>query len=87
MEKHLYSAGDFTDRLMQNQPRILRSDSSKSADAVAAADQKGTDKQVDVAVRQLERDMDRLTDPELLDEAKVSQKGQHLLTDPTLSRT
>ena len=71
LNNHLYSNDNLNDRLLQGNKRTLRSNHTGDGDR----DQKAS-RRDDAAVRKLEREMDRLTDPLLLGDAREYQQGQ-----------
>ncbi len=67
---------DFSGRLLDGHGRVLRSDRNNSSSNTPIAKAKRTAASGnDPAVTKLEKEMDKVTDPDLLNDAKQYQQG------------
>lgn len=76
VEKYLFTTNNVADRLVQGSGRLLRSDSKRVEKVTVVSRQLVNEKIVQVAVRKLEKEMDMLTNPVLLQQAREDQQGR-----------
>ncbi|KAJ9606346.1 hypothetical protein H2200_009307 [Cladophialophora chaetospira] len=74
-EKYLYTTNNVVDRMVYGGGRVLRSDTKRAGDVTALADQTKKEVKDLAAVRKLEKEMDLLTHPALLQSAREDQQG------------
>ncbi len=75
LNTHLHSTNNLVDRLLQGNGRILRKNNTGVGDQ-----HQNTRRSNDAAMRKLEKEMDKLTDPLLLLDAIEYQQGQCRMT-------
>ena len=78
LDKYLHTIKNVADPLVLGGGRVLRSD-SKRAENPKAASQTYNEKKDQAAMRKLEKEMDMLTDPILLQDAREDQDGLRTL--------
>ena len=74
LNSYLYSTTSVIDRLIAPQSRTLRCDSTK-VHPVPLSSERDKVKQVEAFVSRLEKEMDKITDPNLLADARMYQQG------------
>ncbi|OCT54538.1 hypothetical protein CLCR_01015 [Cladophialophora carrionii] len=76
LSTYLYATRSVADRLLDGNGRVLRSDKNKaSMSRVMACPWRTPEKGNNVVVTRLEKEMDKITDPVLLNDAKAYQRG------------
>ncbi|KAJ9606347.1 hypothetical protein H2200_009308 [Cladophialophora chaetospira] len=72
---HIHSNNNFVDRLLQLPVRELRTHAAQNAAADTLSTGKRNQRTGAVAVQRLEKEMEALTDPEMLSPARAYQQG------------
>ncbi|ETI27020.1 hypothetical protein G647_10119 [Cladophialophora carrionii CBS 160.54] len=76
LSTYLYATRSVADRLLDGNGRVLRSDKYKTSMSRPVAPPRRTlDKGNDIAVTRLEKEMDKITDLVLLNDAQAYQRG------------
>jgi hypothetical protein len=76
---YLYATTSVADRLVHGHGRVLRSDWNNSSSNTPVAKAKRTaGGSNDLAVTKLDKEMDKVTDPDLLNDAKQHQQGMQV---------